>query len=97
LRRERVLTKRTIEEAMMRRSGWTPERRAKQAEAIRRWQPWDKSTGPRTEEGKARSSRNADKGITGLKERILQVRLEWRAAREAEADATCRLMFEIVQ
>lgn len=43
-------------------SGWTPERRAKQAEAIRRNQPWLKSTGPRTAEGKAISSRNADRG-----------------------------------
>jgi hypothetical protein len=41
--------------------GWTDERRANQAAAIRRWQPWTKSTGPRTIEGKATSSRNADK------------------------------------
>lgn len=41
---------------------WTPERRAKQAEVIRRNKPWEKSTGPRTPEGKAVSSRNADKG-----------------------------------
>jgi hypothetical protein len=47
-------------------SSWTPERRVRQAEAIRRWQPWRNSTGPRTEEGKARSSRNADKGIAGF-------------------------------
>lgn len=38
---------------------WTAERRAKQAEAIRRWRPWDQSTGPRTAEGKVISSRNA--------------------------------------
>ena len=44
-------------------SAWTPERRAKQAEAIRRWQPWAQSTGPTTAEGKAVSSRNADKGV----------------------------------
>lgn len=36
-------------------NGWTPERRARQAEAIRRWQPWARSTGPRTAEGKARA------------------------------------------
>ena len=42
---------------------WTPERRARQAEAIRRWQPWTRSTGPRTAEGKAISSRNADQGV----------------------------------
>lgn len=43
-------------------NGWTPERRARQAEAIRRWKPWAKSTGPRSDEGKARSSRNAYRG-----------------------------------
>jgi hypothetical protein len=68
----------------MRKSGWSDERRAKQAEAIRRWHPWDKSTGPRTEEGKAKSSRNADKGVAALEARIQQVRLDWRAARETE-------------
>src|SRR5262245_40768599 len=43
-------------------NGWTSERRKRQAIAIRRWRPWEHSTGPRTEQGKARSSRNADKG-----------------------------------
>lgn len=43
-------------------SGWTPERRAKQAEAIRRWKPWARSTGPKSGEGKAAASRNAWKG-----------------------------------
>ena len=51
-------------------NGWTPERRARQAEAIRRWRPWEKSTGPRTAEGKAKASRNAYKGS------------EWRTVRE---------------
>lgn len=42
--------------------GWTPERRTRQAEAIHRWKPWRASTGPRTDEGKRRASRNAWKG-----------------------------------
>lgn len=42
---------------------WTPERRARQAEAIRDWAPWKHSTGPRSTEGKARASRNADRGV----------------------------------
>ena len=42
--------------------GWTPERRAKQAEAIRRWRPWERSTGPRSAAGKAVVSRNGWKG-----------------------------------
>ena len=41
---------------------WTPEMRQKQAERIRQWCPWKKSTGPKTAEGKAISSRNAWKG-----------------------------------
>lgn len=40
-------------------NGWTPERRARQSELIRRWRPWSHSTGPRTPSGKAKSSRNA--------------------------------------
>lgn len=40
----------------------TPEHRRQQAERIRAWSPWEKSTGPRTLEGKAAASRNAWKG-----------------------------------
>lgn len=43
-------------------NGWTPERRERQAELIRNWQPWKQSTGPKTASGKAKVSRNADKG-----------------------------------
>ena len=42
----------------------TPEHRARQAEAIRRWKPWEHSTGPKSDEGKATVARNADKGGT---------------------------------
>ena len=43
-------------------NGWTPERRQRQAEAIRRWRPWERSTGPTSAAGKAKVARNADKG-----------------------------------
>jgi len=36
-----------------------PERRRSQSEAIHRWKPWEKTTGPKTEEGKKASSQNA--------------------------------------
>jgi hypothetical protein len=39
-------------------NGWTPERRAKQSADIRRYRPWEKSTGPKTPAGKARASQN---------------------------------------
>ena len=41
---------------------WTPEQRQQQAEAIRRWSPWEQSTGPKSEHGKALVSRNGWKG-----------------------------------
>jgi len=39
--------------------GWTAERRAAYSRMMRARKPWERSTGPRTDEGKARSSRNA--------------------------------------
>ncbi|MCB1530968.1 MAG: hypothetical protein H6853_04575 [Rhodospirillales bacterium] len=51
-------------------NGWTEERKRKQAEAIRRWKPWEKSTGPKSEAGKARVSLNAWKH--GMRTRNLQ-------------------------
>ena len=45
----------------MSKSRWTPERRAKAADAIRQWRPWERSTGPRTEAGKATAAQNARK------------------------------------
>jgi len=38
---------------------WTDEQKQKQREAIKRWAPWTKATGPRTEDGKRNSSQNA--------------------------------------
>ena len=40
-------------------NGWTSERRARQAELIRTWKPWAKSTGPRTPEGRLLVAKNA--------------------------------------
>ena len=40
----------------------TPEHRRRQSEAIQRWKPWERSTGPRTPEGKARSAMRGYKG-----------------------------------
>ena len=40
-------------------NGGTDERRERQAALIQCWQPWQRSTGPRTDAGKTRASRNA--------------------------------------
>lgn len=70
-------------------NGWTSERRARQAALIRRWRPWEKSTGPRTAEGKARTSRNAFKG--GQREQLRAlVRILNESLRE-QRDALRRL------
>jgi hypothetical protein len=54
------------------KNGWTNERRAKQALAIKRWKPWEASTGPRSDAGKAASSGNAWKGGKRPKLRTIQ-------------------------
>jgi hypothetical protein len=40
---------------------WTAEQRLRQSEAIRRWKPWELSTGAKTAQGKTVSSKNATK------------------------------------
>ena len=52
-------------------NGWSKERRARQAELIRGWQPWAKSTRPKSDEGKERVSRNAWRG--GHRERLREL------------------------
>ena len=56
------------------KAGWTPERRAKQAQRIRLWQPWQRSTGPRTERGKARVAINPLKHGGRSRAHILEMR-----------------------
>ena len=40
---------------------WSLERRLKQREMIQKWRPWEKSSGPKTLEGKTHSCMNAYK------------------------------------
>ena len=40
----------------------TPEHRQLRAQLIRRWRPWERSTGPRTASGKSKVARNAFRG-----------------------------------
>ena len=41
---------------------WTSKQLKKQCEAIRRWNPWQQSGGPKSPEGKAAAAGNAWKG-----------------------------------
>jgi hypothetical protein len=70
--------------------GWTPERRKKQSKAIRKWKPWEKSTGPKTEEGKEKSKMNAQKhGMRSAEFRLMESLLA--AYRSAELKLRNRL------
>lgn len=60
---------------------WTPESREAQGQRIRRWQPWNLSTGPTSPEGKQRSSRNADKGQH--RHKLKEIRALMKSFREA--------------
>jgi len=50
----------------------TPEHRALRAQLIRQLEPWKKSSGPKTPQGKKRVSQNAFKG--GLRRELRVVR-----------------------
>ena len=62
-------------------AGWTEDRRQRQREAIQRWKPWSKSTGPKSPEGKAATSNNAYAGSEPMKIRSA-IRLLNQAMRE---------------
>jgi hypothetical protein len=47
---------------MKQTNGWTEERRQRQRQAIHRWKPWTRSTGPRRVEGKTRVAQNSYRG-----------------------------------
>jgi hypothetical protein len=48
-------------------NGWTPERRERQAEQVRRFRPWERATGRRTPEGKARAAKNGYRAARALR------------------------------
>lgn len=65
------------------KGSWTPERKAKQAEAIRRWKPWEHSTGPKSDAGKRVASQNArlpplSPDLAKLWERLAAGRALWK-------------------
>ena len=71
-------------------NGWTLERCKRQAELIRQWKPWAKSTGPKSQEGKERVARNASRGGHRQQLRALtkMVNAEIRQARDLVSNCT---------
>ena len=65
-------------------SGWSAERRAKHSEAIRRWAPWTKTTGPKTPSGKAICAANSH----GVAKWTADVRAEIGAIKQLLRKAT---------
>ena len=65
--------------------GWTPERRKWQSEAIRRWKPWNKSTGPKSAEGKAAVAGNAYTG--GKWQKLRQAKWALNQAMQEQRDS----------
>ncbi len=59
---------------------WTQEERQRQSEAIRQWEPWAKSTGPRTVAGKSLSAQNVIVGQRNRQNALEQARGELAAA-----------------
>lgn len=63
---------------------WTQEQRQRQREAIQRWKPWNQSTGPVSQEGKAVAARSAYKGgqRTALRKLVQELHLALKAQSE---------------
>jgi hypothetical protein len=64
----------------------TAAHRRLRSQLIRRWRPWEYSTGPRTEQGKGKSSRNAWKGGVRAALRRLSKLLKLQAQGVEEID-----------
>ncbi len=75
---------------------WSQHSRKQQRKNIMSHQPWNSSTGPKSYSGKSRSSRNADKGKTPLRDiqkmitRVHKERLELLRWLEHNFDITIK-------
>jgi len=76
-------------------NGWTPERRKRQAQLIQQWKPWQRSTGAKTEEGKARSSQNALKHGFRSREQI-ELRKQMNQFIRLSEEATSAIYQDII-
>ena len=70
----------------------TPEHRQRRSEMIHRWKPWERSTGPRTPQGKARASMNRWRG--GQREALRALTREFDELLEQQASTLEELRVE---
>ena len=68
---------------------WTQEQRNRRAEAIKKWKPWEKSTGPRTPDGKAKVATNAYKG--GINQELRQLAKLLRESKSIITELTLKI------
>jgi hypothetical protein len=57
---------------------WTPEQKARQADLIRSWKPWEKSTGPTSPAGKATASQNRQFSLEQAEAELLAAKAKVR-------------------
>lgn len=72
---------------------WTDEQKARQAALIRSWKPWTRSTGARTPEGKAASSRNV---LVGNENRARALAIAKQELKAAEAKVMKLSRYKII-
>lgn len=72
---------------------WTDEQKARQAALIRSWKPWTRSTGARTPEGKAISSRNV---LVGNENRAKALAIAKQELKAAEAKVAKLSRYKII-
>lgn len=65
----------------------TPEHRRLRGELIRKWKPWEKSTGPKTVEGKARAAKRGYKG--GWRKQMQELRRLLKDQEQARGQLKC--------
>ena len=70
----------------MAKRNWTENQRKLQSEKIRKWKPWESSTGPRSQIGKNICSRNAFKNsllqrVKELHKSVIQLKRNWKIIR----------------
>ncbi len=55
-------------------AAWTEERKARQSALIRSWKPWERSTGPKTDEGKHASAKNRQRSLDLARQEVANAR-----------------------